>query len=437
MKYRPSASFIICLVPILAVGGVAGWVWSKANSVPEYKRVNLGFFEALSFQEKKRRGIGAPTPEQLAASRQQVIELKQKMLTEFPDLAVEEKPVPDDQNGFRLLYELADDNGNGQPKIPVTAELRSLLKSDAPWDAPAMRTALEANGEFISRIEHIAALPQRSSANMPEGFVGFFHARPVKLGSDILLAKARLAAEAKDEAEALRLVNASLNLASHLDRIEAPSLLGITIAILLDLQTQDAVMTKLLPALGKDVDLPSWRAAISYRPEYNADEFARLMRGEWNSTSQFFILPILCSPQYEDRPEDYEALIRAYTAKFDFLCKALAGQKPRILLYLPPTPFPDKLSPGSWELLRLLQIGAGKWGYGYARAASIRAGNLAALDLLILEKSGTVLTADTVSKVNPEPLSEEAFLYDPATRTISLPASIAEEEDVKPVTLPW
>ena len=435
MKYRPSASFIICLVSTLAVGGVAGWAWSKAQAVPEYKRVNLSFFEALSFQEKKRRGVEPPTPEQLAVSRQQVIDLKQKMLAEFPDLAVKEKPVPDDQNGFRLIYGLADDDG--QPKIPVTPELRALLKDEAPWDPAAMRAELEANGEFVSHIEHIAALPQRSSANMPAEFVNFVHARPVKLGSDILLAKARLAAEAKDEAEALRLVKSSFNLASHLDRIETPSLLAITIALIVDLQTQDTIMTKILPALGRDADLPDWRAAITSRPEYNADEFARLMRGEWNSTLEFFILPILCSPNYEDRPEDYEALVRAYTVKFDFLCKTLAGQKPRILVYLPPTPNPEKLSRGSWDLLEMFQIGAGKWGHGYARAAAVRARNLAALDLLILEKSGTALTADTVSKVNTEPLSEGTFIYDPTTRTISAPASIAEEVGVKPVKLPW
>lgn len=435
MKYRPSASFIICLVSILAVGGVAGWAWSKAQAVPEYKRVNLSFFEALSFQDKKRRNIEPPTAEQLAASRQQVIALKQKMLAEFPDLAVEEKSVPQEQNGFRLLYELADDDG--QPKIPVTPELRALLKEGAPWDPAAMRAALEANVEFISHIERIAALPDRSSMNMPVDYLNFFHARPVKLGSDILLAKARLAAEAKDEAEALRLVNATLNLASHLDRIETPSLLAITIALLLDLQTQDAIMTKILPALGRDADLPRWRAAITSRPEYNADEFARLMRGEWNSTLEFFILPIMFSPNYEDRPDDYEAFVRAYTVKFDFLCKALAGQKPRILLYLPPTPLPEKLSRGSWELLEMCQVGAGNWGKGYARAGTIRARSLAALDLLILEKTGATLAADSTAGVTFEPLSDERFLYDPATRTVTTHSTFPQDIEVKPLVLPW
>lgn len=435
MKYRPSASFIICLVSTLAVGGAAGWAWSKAQAVPEHKRVNLGFFEALSFQEKKRRGMEPPTPEQLAASRQQVIALKQKMLAEFPDLAVEGKSVPQEQNGFRLLYEFADNDG--QSKIPVTPELRALLKDEAPWDPTAMRAALEANGEFVSQIERIAALPDRSSMDMPVDYMNFFHARPVMLGSHILLAKARLAAEAKDEAEALRLVNATLNLASHLDRTETPSLLAVTVGILVDLQTQDAIMTKILPALGKDADLPSWRGAITSRPEYNPDEFARLMRGEWNSALEHFILPIIFSPNYEDRPDDYEAFVRAYTVKFDFLCKTLAGKKPRTLLYLPPTPNPEKLSRGSWELLELCQVGAGNWGKGYARAGSVRARNLAALELLVLEKTGATLAADSTAGVTFEPLSEARFLYDPATRTITAPPAIAEEAGVKPVTLPW
>jgi hypothetical protein len=132
MKYRPSSSFIICLVPLLAVGGAAGWAWSKVQAVPEYKRVNLGFFEALQYQEpKKRKGVEAPTAEQPAATRRQVIEMKQRMLAEFPALAIQERPVPDDQNGFRLIYELSDQSY--EMKAAITPELREQLKSDAPW----------------------------------------------------------------------------------------------------------------------------------------------------------------------------------------------------------------------------------------------------------------------------------------------------------------
>lgn len=439
MKYRPSTSFIICLVPMLAVGGAAGWAWSKAQAVPEYKRGHMSFFAALQYRENKRLNIEVPTPEQLAAVRAQVIELKQRMLAEFPDLAITLRPVPDDQNGYRLLYDLT--NGSGRlagMNLPVTRELMNLLKAEAPWDPVAMRAALEANGELIAKIEHIAALPHRSSANMPPDYTGFIHARDIKACSEILLAKARLAAEAKDEAEALRLVTANSNLASHYDQVEAPSLLSVTVGTLIDLQAWDAIMTKILPALGRDADLPRWRAAITSRPDFTVDRFAEIMRGEWNATGEFLIIPTLLSPQNPDRPADYEELIRAYTAQFDAFCKMIRGQEPAILLNLPDKPSPQiKLSAKSHELLDLFNIGTGGWGKGYARAGSIRAQTLAGLDLLILEKSGTALTAASVSQVNPEPLSGEAFLYDPSTRSVSASPATLDLVEVTPLALPW
>jgi hypothetical protein len=436
MKYRPSTSFIVCLVPLLVVGGAAGWAWSKANSVPPHLRGNLSFLETLTYRDMASLGHEEPTPAQVAASRGEVLALKGKMLAEFPSLALHERPVPNDQNGFRLMYELADESDG--KKITVTSELLDLLGSTAPWDPVAMRAALAGNSDLVSRIERIAALPQRSSANMPEGFNGFIHARGGKMCADIMIARSRLAAEAKDETEALRLVNATLNLASHYDQIETPTLLCATVAILVDLQVREAVIGQLLPALGRDADLPRWRAALTSRADYTADGFAHLMRGEWNISIEHLILPIILAMPDRDRPEDYEELIRAFSVQYDFLCRTLVGQKLRTLISLPPLPSPKtRLSAKSREILDDITIGTEAWCKGYARAAVIRARTLAALDLLILEKSGTALTAESISKMNSEPLSGEAFLYDPATRTISPPPTTAEKMDAKPLALPW
>ena len=436
MKYRPSASFIICIVPMLVVAGTAGWAWSKVNSVPSHKRANMSFFDALQYRENDRI-FEQPTPEQLAAVRSQVIELTQKMLAEFPDLAITEQPVPHDENGFLLFYELTQESGRAPgERMPVTPELRNFLKPDAPWDPVAIRAALEANGDLIAKIEHIAALPKRSSADMPEDYTGFISARDMKACSDILLIKARLAAEAKDETEALRLITANFHLASHCDQAEAVSLLGVTCGILIDLQVEDAILTKILPALGRDADLPRWRAALSSRPPYTVDRFSNVLRGDWHTTGVHLLFPTLLV--MKDRPDDYEELIRAYTAQFDSFSKMILGQKHAILLDLPAMPSPKvRLSAKSGEILELFNVGNTAWGKGYARASSVRARNLAALDLLILEKSGTALTAESVSSVTPEPLSGQAFVYDPATRTISAPPAIAEEAGTTPITLPW
>lgn len=429
MKRRPSSSFLVCVAVAVILGGIGFWFLWKLKEFPVNQWRHLSFSQIL-------HGKTEYTSEEQAAARKRAEELRQELLATYPTLAPQEHPVPDERNGFRLLIELADDMDKG--KTPMTFALGERVKSNFPWDPVAMRAALAENGELIARIESIAALPERSSVGLPERFDISISSGEVKACGDILMAKARLAAEAKDEAEALRLTTAALNLASHLDQVERPTFLNALIGMLTDQNVNRAVITDLLPALGQDADLSKWRTALTFRPTYSADHCAHIVRGEWNVTFSHFYLPMLLAPGANGNPKDGEAFAHAHAEQFDFIIRSLKGRKPTVLLAIPTPPAPKaKLSRESRNLLDVSFDAFTTWIRGYARAASVRAMTLAALDLLAMEKSGTTLTKDSISKVTPEPLTGQTFLYDPATRTLTTPTTFPGDTKVKPLKLPW
>jgi hypothetical protein len=442
MKYRPSLAFILCLIPMLAAGAAGAWAWKKADSVPMHIRAHATFLQVLRYKEEPPR---VPrTPEQIEQARQASIHLMEKLVVEFPALRITEHPVPDDQNGFLLLNKLGRESKF--PHLPVSKEFKQLIYDDIPWDPEIARRGLAGHADLVARIEHIASLPTRSSSNMPAGYGGFFWARATIDSANILLLKARLAAEAKDEAETLRLVAAAQNLASHCREVETPTLTTYTISIAIDLGIRKATFKHLLPALGRDADLPRWKSMLASR-SYTSAELAKVMRGQWSTTAEFFLFPVIFNSDCSIHPPDGEALAHAYTSRYN----ALVTRLPTLTLaeFLDHgAEFPDEsdlhLSEKSRELMDML-FGDGKsWGQwkgarevkGFVRAASISAQYQAAFDLLILEKSGRKLVPELMAEVTRDPLSGSPFLFDPATRVVSPPPAAAKV-DVKPLGLPW
>ena len=426
---RPSSSFLVCVAVAIVFGGIGFWFLSKLRAFPMQQWRSLTFSEIL-------RGQPGYTPEQKAANRKRVEELKRKMLTEFPSLVIHEKPVPDERNGFRQLYDLTEEMD--QTESLVTPALREQLDRSSPWDPEAMRAALAENAELIARIESIAALPDRSSANMPKSYSGYYPSEQLKACVDILLAKARLAAEAKDETEALRMVTATRTLISHQMLVEAPTFFGSVSASLIDLQVQDATFEKLLPALGRDADFPKWRAVFSLRPDQATDDFARMLRGEWNLTMNLFLSAAIVEWDTKGSPQKTDAGIRALASQYAYWIHQLPGKGPSVLLSLPTPPSPGSRFPSELrEIIDSTRVGSEGMAKGYARIACLRVMTLAALDLLILEKSGTTLTTDSASQVAPEPLTGDAFFYDPITRILTMNPTFPSDMAVKSLVLPW
>ncbi len=81
-------------------------------------------------------------------------------------------------------------------------------------------------------------------------------------------------------------------------------------------------------------------------------------------------------------------------------------------------------------------VGSRAWAKGYCRAACIVAQHQAALDLMILEKSGAILIADTTSEATLDPITKSPFIFDPSTRELSPPPGTTKIE-VNPIRLPF
>jgi hypothetical protein len=434
MRYHPSLAFLLCLVPMLATGAVGGWIWRKADSVPTHVRAKSSFVEAFRYQEKPR--VDPPTPEQLAQTRQAARELREKMEGEFPILKVEPHPVPDDENGFLQIYLLSPPPL--YQDLRLSQEFRQMLNGRSKWNAEEAKRLLDEHSELVGKIEGIAAMKQRSSSNMPAAYNGFIAARATKAAADILLLKARLAAEAHDEKEAMRLVLAVANFSSHYRQVETPTLLAETVGILIDLSLRAQVFQLVLPALGRDADLVQWKEIL--KPgDYSTSELARVMGGEWQITSEFFLYPVILNPEIANAPPDPEALARVHAARFSSLVTRLQGESLRKLREsrdLIGQQDLSHLSARSRELDGLFLIGVDAWSKGFVRASVVLCQHQAAMDLLISEKAGQTLTQESVSGATREPIEGRSFVFDPASREINAPVGM-ESLEVQTLKLPW
>ena len=265
---------------------------------------------------------------------------------------------------------------------PLSEEFRRFLKGDAPWDADAAKRFLTEHAELVERIEKIAALETRSSENMPASYEGFFGARAVITASEILLLKARLAAETGDSDAFFRSVSAASNLGAHLQKIESPTLLCETVHLVIDLNIKRATLNILLPALGKNADLSRWKstfAATSHTPS----NLAQAMRGEWNTDSEHLVFPGMIVDARNGNLPDADAVAHAYSSLFN----AWVTQLPTLSLaqiesFSPQVDISHLSDPGR-EWVEALP-GFEAWSKNYLGSAVHSSQLQAALDLLIL-----------------------------------------------------
>lgn len=428
---RPSGAFLVAMGLLAAAGGAGAWTWHKANSVPNTVRVKGDFWESVRYRAPRK--IPSPTREELARLRELALQTKARMIGKYPLLAVESRPVPDEENGFRLLYELGQDMESNA--LTISPQLKKLLESP---DLPAAETAnaiLAENADFISRIERIASLKTRSSANMPKDYVGFVSGRACKTASDIFLFKARLAARDGDREETFRLVAATRNLADHYHQLEAPNLLTETLAILLDLNARTAAFKHLVPEFHEPADLERWQDLLK-ADGYSPADFAHVLRGEWHSTNQLIFSTI--NPRSPDAPPDPETLAevfaRAYSDKIADLTRSGADfGSLASCADMMPGDHPE-LSPQSRKITEILSVGSGAWGKGYSRAATIARQSQAAIELLLLEQAGTPLDPALCATITRDPVTGQPFILNPATRELSAPTGA--DSDIKPLALP-
>ncbi|MFD0893872.1 hypothetical protein KBB96_10645 [Luteolibacter ambystomatis] len=249
----------------------------------------------------------------------------------------------------------------------------------------------------------------------------------------ILLAKARLAAQAGDETEALRLTGLVGNLADRLHDLDVPNLQTETASLGLERVLQQAIVRHFLPTIGKQADLKRWRPLIEREGRYDPQELAKVMRGEFHTTSRDLLLPMILDERNRLRPRDGMAVARAYAASFDQWVRSMDSAGLKDLQADPGLEQTWNNSHASAEGRRILDtlfVSSPAWSKGFVRM-SYRAGlNHTVLDLAAAEQRG-----ERVEERGKE-LSGGAYVFDSPQRMVSLSASIAVP-GVEPVALPW
>lgn len=357
--------------------------------------------------------------------------LHRRVLERYPELAVPDKNVPPERNGFLKWLEFAERFESGSPKgsksFPIPDELNKHLSHDGPWDAAAAKAWLTREKALIDEIRAIGLMPEQSIAGIDVDRYAFMPARLAKGASDALLLDARLAAGEGDVTRALESLQAAKGIATHLGKVETPSLLAVTVQIVVDLQVNSYALTDIMPALPPGrLDPAAWESAI--RPTVVApDEYARILKGEWNVTARQYLLPMLCDTADPKYPNDPDALIDHHAGYFSQIVETYEGHTVSEWPDIAITSFPDDshLSRSSREASAMLFIGERAWSKGLVRAQSATALTQAAFAVM----KGEPLPLD--------PIHGLPYRWDPATRTLSAPDSPAFEElSLKPVTVP-
>jgi len=362
-------------------------------------------------------------------------ELYQKVLKRYPELAVAMREVAPERNGFLKWLELAErfdadpnrPGDHGAKQLGIPQPLLDSLEGKVPWEAAAAKAWLASEKALLEEVKAIGLLPEQSVNGIDIDRWFFISARFGKSCSEALMLEARLAAEEGNVAAALESVRAARGLADHFGKVETPTLLAITVQILLEMQVRNQVVSQIIPALpAGQFDPQAWEDAVSPAPAPPA-EFARVMMGEWNVTARKFLMPMLSDFEDPRYPRDPDLLIDAHAGMFLFVLDSHASESPADWVKSPKIEIPDLgyLSRSSRNVTDNLMVGSRAWSKGFVRAQHQAAITQAAFALM---KGQPVPT---------DPIHGLPYIWDPATRQLSLPADPAfNEMQLKPITVP-
>lgn len=355
----------------------------------------------------------------------------QKLLLRYPEMAIAMKTIPDDRNGFLKWLELSErfkkgKNSNYEP-LAFPPELEQYLSHDGPWNAEVARAWLSQQKSLVDEIRAIGQMPDESVNGIAVERWGFLPARLAKGFAESLMLEARLAAEQGDAAGALESIRAAKGLADHFVEVETPTLLGVTVQILLQKELEKFAFNQILPALPPgQIDPAAWENALN--PTVSPpSEFARYMKAEWSVTSRQYVLPLLLDTEDPDPITDGGDLLDAQAAPFVEIVRTHEGKTVADLPTL--GVFTDldvsHLSRNARKLAEVLFVGSRAWRKGWDRAQS---------------STGMTQAAFAIMNNRPipqDPIYRQDYRWDPTTRQLSMPAGKAfDEMDIKPIAVP-
>lgn len=420
---RPrNPTLVLTVITFVIILGMA-WIVTRENS----DTTRGG--EAISTAPANTRTSDRPAPpdDEELRRRQQSISLAaekwyQQLLEKYPDMKPVFRDVPDEQNGYLQFILFA--NALKEPRLPE--ELSEMLNGQSPWDAGKFKSWLAKNQDYADQILRIAELPGHSTKGIELKQFNALRRLPKEFGA-ILLSSARLAFENGDSDSALRHMRASLQLSNHFVDIEAPSLLGKVVAEQIRIIARDSFYENILPSIsGNPEALSAWEVAFSHK-ETSADEYARVLNGEWNLYMRHILLPaFLGEPVFGKEKltiNDPDSFIDAYTATLRKASADISALGPdRYNIAGAGAAYDTSnagLTPASTQMLEKIFLGAAGLAEAFGHNVTRMTMNSAALAVL----QGKELPRD--------PVSGDPFQWDPKNRLLSPPAGTQGLDPIK------
>ncbi|MEP4078099.1 hypothetical protein [Haloferula sp.] len=346
--------------------------------------------------------------------------LYQRVLERYPELAVLNKDVPPEKNGFLKWLEFRErfdadpsrPGGEHNKEVGFPDALKKHLNGEGPWDAAAMKAWLTKEKSLLNEIRAIGLMEEQSIVGIDPERWHFMSARLAKSSAEALLLEARLSAEEGNMAAALESVRAANGLADHFVQIETPTLLNATVEILIRRQVQRYALSEIIPAAPlEQFDAEAWEQAVN--PVVSPpSELARMMVGEWNLSSRWWLMPMLSNTDDPKYPSDPDALIDYHATGFVETASAYSGQSPADWDSVVPPLAPGNmshLSRESRQLMELMFIGAEAWSGGFQKST---------------HQAGMTQAAFAIMKGDPipnDPVYGLPYQWDPVTRELKLP----------------
>lgn len=388
----------------------------------------------LEYGGHYQRMLKSTDPADLARCKEiqrRVEEWYQKLLLRYPEMAVTMKTVPEGQNGFLKWLEFSERikkaSGRFSPNLGFSEELKHYLDDDGPWNAEAAQAWLTAQKSMVDEIRAIGLLPDASVNGVAVDLWQFFQADLAKQAADCLMMEARLHAEQGNAAAAMESIRAAKRFAEHFTAVETPTFRGDYLASNLQRELEKRVLNEIIPALpAGQVDPAAWEKVLNPTVS-QPSEFARIMKGQWTTTTRQYLLPMLLDAEDPYAPKDGGAFLDAYTMPFLEIVRNHEGATLADLATLDPPFAPDvsQLSRNARKLAEVFLRDVSGSRKGWERSQST---------------SGLTQAAFAIMKGEPipqDPVYGQNYQWDPSTRQLSMPAGKDfDRMGIKPLTVP-
>lgn len=215
MKWIRNRSFLI--IVFVAVGvGFGAFMAVKAQS-------GLGFtmFRLEKWVRQTARMEKPVTKGEKRQARKSAEAAVKRALVKSPDLRIEPRSIPPEENGFFKACELSEDAGI--QRLQDSGILGNLTKTGKSFDPAAIRFELVEHEAIGSAIIAVAEMKQRSSAFNVGSALSLPSAK-LKAMSDYLLLLSRVGAAEGDADSSLKYISFAVNFSEHLRDIEHPTL---------------------------------------------------------------------------------------------------------------------------------------------------------------------------------------------------------------------